>query len=91
MSTDISIDPTPNPNSLKFSCEGSTFIHSGLVSVSSVAEAEGDPFIEDLISIEGVGNVFILPQFVTISKQASGSWNDIVPKVETILKDRLSR
>ena len=59
--------------------------------MSSEADAENDDFSLSLISIAGVSNVFILPQFVTITKEPSASWNDIAPKVEKLLETRISR
>lgn len=85
----IKTSPTPNPNSLKFTLEDGTFIESGMESFNSRDEATGHPLGERLFEIDGVDNVFILPQFLTVTKSATADWNDLVPHVERVIEDVL--
>lgn len=85
----IDTSPTPNPNSLKFTLKSGTFIESGMESFNSDAEAEGHPLGERLFEIEGVANVFILPQFLTVTKLETARWKEIVPEVERVVEDAL--
>jgi hypothetical protein len=87
----IDTTPTPNPNSLKFTLGKGTFIESGMESFNAPAEAAGHLLGERLFEIEGVANVFILPQFLTITKVDTARWNDIVPAVERIVREALDR
>ncbi|MEX2401932.1 MAG: NifU N-terminal domain-containing protein, partial [Rhodothermales bacterium] len=66
-----------------------TFIESGMESFNSRAEATGHPLAERLFEIDGVDNVFILPQFLTVTKSATADWNDVVPGVERVVEDVL--
>ncbi|HEX7070517.1 MAG TPA: NifU N-terminal domain-containing protein [Rhodothermales bacterium] len=79
-------DPTPNPNSLKFTTDAGLFIPSGMESFSSAAEAEAHPLGSRLFAIPGVANVFILPQFLTITKTPAANWNVLLPKVRAALE-----
>lgn len=85
----FSVQPTPNPNSLKFATTGRPFIESGMGAFSSPAEAEGDPLGEPLFALPGVLNVLVLPAFVTVTKQPEADWNALVPEIERILSEHL--
>lgn len=85
----IDASPTPNPNSLKFTLRKGTFIESGMESFSVPDDAEGNELGERLFKIGGVANVFILPQFLTITKTEAARWDEIVPLVERAVDDTL--
>jgi hypothetical protein len=87
----VDTSPTPNPNSLKFTLREGTFIESGMESFNAPVEAEGHPLGKRLFEIEGVANVFILPQFLTITKVETARWNDVIPEVERVVGDELGR
>ena len=82
----IRTHPTPNPNSLKITRDGAPFIEAGLESFASAAEAAGHPLGEPLFAIDGVANVFILPDFLTITKAPSARWDDILPSAKAVLE-----
>jgi len=86
----IHSSPTPNPNSLKFTADGETFLDRGMVSVSSKDQAEDGSLAARLISVNGVTDVFITPQFVTVSKDNAADWATLSPKVEAILEGELN-
>src|SRR5690625_6444519 len=84
------IHPTPNPNSLKITTDAGAFIESGMESFASAEEAEQHELGRRLFSLTGVENVFILPDFLTITKHTAADWDNLLPKVELTLKDRKS-
>jgi hypothetical protein len=85
----LQVEPTPNPNSLKFTPENGSLLDGGMVSIDSEDEADEHPLGRRLFSVPGVTNVFITPGFVTVSKQDAAEWNSLRPKVESILKEYL--
>lgn len=85
----IHAEPTPNPNSIKFSTSNGRFLDGNMAAFSSKDEAEDHPLANRLFSVGGVEDVFITPDFVTVSKQPSTNWNHLKPKVETILQEHL--
>lgn len=78
---------TPNPNSIKIVTDGPSFIEEGMESFNSVQEAEGHPLGQRIFSLPGIANVFILPQFVTVTKHPATNWDILLPKVEEVLHD----
>ncbi len=85
----FSIQPTPNPNSLKFTASGRSFIERGMGAFASAAEAEGDPLGEALFAVPGVYNVLVLPAFVTVTKRPEADWNAMLPNIERALTAHL--
>ncbi len=83
-------EPTPNPNSIKITSDAGAFIEGGLVSIASAEEADVHPLGRLLYAVEGVANVLILPQFVTISKVDEANWGDVLPAVKEILQNHLA-
>jgi hypothetical protein len=87
---EIQAERTPNPNSLKFTALDGGFFHDDVVAVSSKAEADRHPLADKLFSLSGVADVFITPEFVTVSKAPSTEWDDLKAEVETTLTDYLA-
>ena len=83
------VETTPNPNSLKFMSGDASFLEEGIAAYSSREEARGDPLARRLFSVAGVEDVFMTPQFVTVSKEPGAEWSHIKPEVETILREYL--
>ncbi len=83
---DIHIAPTPNPNSLKFTLGEGVFIESGMESFSSPVEAEDNMLGSRLFALPGVVNIFILPQFLTVTKHPAEDWDVLIPKIESAIR-----
>ncbi|MFT4605579.1 MAG: hypothetical protein ACI9W4_002321 [Rhodothermales bacterium] len=81
----ITTHPTPNPNSKKITRDSGPFIAAGMESFGSAAEAAGHPLGEPLFAIEGVTNVFILPVFLTITKEPAAKWDPILKAAKLLL------
>ena len=58
---------TPNPNALQFVING-VILDSGNISFASKKEAEGDKMGTALFERPGVINVFVMDNFVTVTK-----------------------
>jgi NFU1 iron-sulfur cluster scaffold homolog, mitochondrial len=71
---------TPNPNALQFVING-VILDNGNISFASKKEAEGDKMAEALFERVGVLSVFVMDNFITVTKDDKTSW---VP-----LKDRV--
>lgn len=84
----IHAERTPNPNSLKFTASEGQF-REDVAAFSSAAEAEDDPLAHELFSLSEVVDVFITPEFVTVSKQADAAWADTKPDITEILESHL--
>ena len=71
---------TPNPNALQFVINA-VVLDNGKISFTSKQEAEGDKMAEAVFERPGVLSVFVMDNFVTVTKDEKTSW---VP-----LKDRV--
>jgi len=79
------VQPTPNPNAMKFVLDST--ISSTPARFYSREEAKGHALATRLMAIEGVSNVMLLADFVTIGKRPEARWSEIKPQVTRILKE----
>lgn len=75
-------DPTPNPNALKFTVG----VPVGGPTTFVAAKPTDDPLGSALLGVPGVTSVFMTADFVTITKDPSATWDDIVPAATPILE-----
>jgi hypothetical protein len=75
---------TPNPNAMKFTLDRPA-VESGSRSINSADSARGDPVAEPLFRIDGVVSVFMVADFVTVTKDAAASWDELSPKIVATL------
>ena len=78
----VNIDPTPNPNALKFSVGTDV---GGPKTFVAGREAD-DPMAEQLLALEGVTSVFMTADFVTLSKHPDSGWDTIADEAKRILE-----
>lgn len=85
----VKFHETPNPNAGKFTV-GRTLVEgrSGLT-FGSAAAAAGDPVAARLMAEPGVRSVFMVADFVTVTKDDAASWADLAPRVQTALRETL--
>lgn len=82
----IRFDETPNPQAGKFTV-GRTLVEGrkGLT-FSSAGEAGDNPIAAALLAEPGVASVFIVADFVTVTKQPDARWTELAPRVQAALK-----
>lgn len=85
----VTYQPTPNPNSLKFVLDRPV-VEAGSESYMNAEDAKGSPVASALFAIEGVAGVFMLGNFVTVTKAPEASWEDLVPQVEQVLSEQFA-
>ncbi|MCS7013402.1 MAG: NifU N-terminal domain-containing protein [Chloroherpetonaceae bacterium] len=71
----IDIQPTPNPNAMKFVVNG--VFPPGSHAFMSAAEAEKDPLAKEIFALSGVTSVFYMNNFLTVSKAPNAAWDEI--------------
>lgn len=86
---DILYQPTPNPNSMKFTLDRKV-VESGSKSYMNKEAAEESPLARALFEVEGVASLFMLGNFITVNKEPQAAWEDLVPKIEDVLRSQLS-
>jgi hypothetical protein len=85
MSVNVSITPTPNPNSMKITVDR-TVIDKGSKTFDSAAEASSNPLASALFNIGGVASVFMLNNFITVTKASDADWKAMLPELERIVR-----
>ena len=84
-SISVTADVTPNPNAMKFTLDR-TVCETGSFSFSVGDDAVAHPIATALLALEGVTSVFGVNDFVTVSKQADTTWDDLMPRVVSAIK-----
>lgn len=82
----VSIDPTPNPNALKFTVGRDVGGPKTFVAGKDV----DDPMAAEILDLEGVTSVFMTADFVTLSKRPDASWDNIAGPAQQILETHFS-
>lgn len=81
---------TPNPNAGKFVVGRTVVDGKASVSFYNAAQAAGDPIASALFELDGVASVFMVEDFVTVTKDATADWSDLIPRVASTLERVLS-
>jgi len=84
----VSIQPTPNINALKFVLNR-RLTEGKSQTFRSAADAADVAYARQLLQIPGVVQVFVLNDFVTVTRDPQATWEAIVPRAEEILKASL--
>lgn len=77
MGAEVRIDTTPNENALKYTVIGKQVIESGHKTYNSVNDAGDCPVAQTLFGLEGVTSVFLMADFITVTKAPGASWDNI--------------
>jgi Fe-S cluster biogenesis protein NfuA len=80
------IEPTPNPNAMKFILREPLTV-GGSRSYDRPSDAEGDPLAEQLFAIEHVVSVFYMDRFLTVTKDPFGSWDVLLPLLAAPIRE----
>ena len=76
----VNIEPTPNPNALKFVVKES-LLAKGVRSFQDFASAAGDPLGSAIFALGSVTSVFYMDRFVTVNKLHSADWTELIDPV----------
>jgi hypothetical protein len=81
----IEVQPTPNPNAMKFVLGRKAFGRP--LSFASAEAAAGHVLAEQIFALPGVYNVFMVQDFVTVNKLPEVPWEPLVAAVQAILDE----
>ena len=79
----ITVQATPNPNALKFILPQKHFAKP--VNISSPDAAADHPLAAQLLALDGVYNVFMVQDFVTVNKRPDVPWEPLREQVEAVI------
>ncbi|RDW18252.1 scaffolding protein [Oceanobacillus arenosus] len=80
----VRIEPTPNPNAMKFSTDSVIFEGTNSVSVMAGDTSE-HAILNDLMKLEGVDNVFGYQNFITVNKKFDVEWESITSSIQEVI------
>ncbi len=80
---------TPNPNALQFVING-VILDNGNISFTSKEDAEGDKMAAALLDKPGVITVFVMDNFVTVTKDEKTSWVPLKDRIWKSIEDTVT-
>jgi hypothetical protein len=80
----LEVQPTPNPNAMKFVLDAP--VTPQPISYFNADAAGAHPLAKRLFEIKGVTSLLLLGDFVTINKSPAAGWDDIKRQAKAILK-----
>ena len=80
------IEPTPNPNAMKFILR-EPLTWGVTRSYENAAQAVGDPLALALFDIEHVTNVFYVDHWVTVTQDGSADWQELMRQLAVPIRD----
>jgi Fe-S cluster biogenesis protein NfuA len=82
----VNIEPTPNPDALKFIMQ-TPILRSGTRSFRDFGSAVGDPLASRLFALGHVTSVFYMDRFVTVNKDPGEEWTSLIDPVCEAIED----
>ncbi|WP_416149765.1 conserved virulence factor C family protein [Salipaludibacillus sp. HK11] len=79
----ISVEPTPSPNTMKFTLNES-LAQGTANNYTDKNKHEGPSFVKDIFEIEGVKGVYHVADFIAVERNAKVDWKVILPKVRHV-------
>lgn len=88
--SNVRFQPTPNPNAGKFIVNRKVVEGRSSRSFYSADDASDHPLAAALFELEGVASVFMVDDFVTVTKTPAADWESLIPQVQTAIEQALA-
>jgi hypothetical protein len=83
----VRFQTTPNPNAGKFTVDRRVVEGKASKSYYNAAQAGDDPVGAALFALDGVASLFMVDDFITVTKTPAAAWDTLTPAViETIAR-----
>jgi NFU1 iron-sulfur cluster scaffold homolog, mitochondrial len=86
---DVYAEATPNPAVLKFVTNKALAADQVFEFTNAGQAAEGSPLAAKLFEIDNITAVFIMNNFVSITKSEEAEWVSLIPEIRTLIKTYL--
>ena len=81
----VSIEPTPNPNSMKINLDES--LDPGIKYTFTQQDKANYPdYVQKILAISGVVSIFQVNDFISIQRHPNADWENILARVRTVLE-----
>ena len=81
----LSIETTPNPNSMKLNLD-ETLAKGVAITYTHVNRADCPAYIDKILAIPGVSSVFRVEDFMAIQRKPTAGWEDILSQARAVLE-----
>jgi NFU1 iron-sulfur cluster scaffold homolog, mitochondrial len=85
----VDFQQTPNPNAGKFVVSQQVAPVGTSRSYYEADEAREDPVARALMRLNGIRSVFMVDDFITVTKTPAASWDELVPQVREAIREHL--
>lgn len=85
----VQFQATPNPNAGKFVVDRAVVEGEASQSFFNEDDAQGNPLAEALMEVDGVDSLFMVEDFVTVTKTLDADWQELIPIVEETIRQNL--
>jgi hypothetical protein len=82
----VRFQTTPNPNAGKFIVGRPVVEGRASKSFYSAAQAATEPVAAALFELDGVQSIFMVEDFITVTKTADADWGRLVPEVSAVIE-----
>jgi hypothetical protein len=82
----VNFQPTPNPNAGKFNVGRPVVEGRSSRSFYTADQAAADPVAAALFELDGVASIFMVEDFVTVTKEPGADWGELIPAVTSTLE-----
>lgn len=82
----IETNETPNPECLRFFSMELSFLPQGqTMDMPNSGHAYKSPLAESLFKIDGVFGVYFADEYITLTKETTAAWEELVPQVQEVI------
>ena len=85
MAVEVNISSTPNENAMKYTLNCNA-LESGHKTYANAEAAEESPVAKALFAIDGVTQVFLMADFITVTKKPESSWGSLEAAILDAIK-----
>lgn len=85
----VEFQPTPNPNAGKFVIGRQVAPVGTSRSYYELEETEEDSVARALMGIDGVRSIFMVDDFITVTKKHTARWDALIPAVQMAIRQEL--
>ena len=86
----VRYQPTPNPNAGKFTVDRPVVEGKASKSFYAAEQAAADPVAKALFELDGVASIFMVADFVTVTKAPEADWAALVPAVTAAIEQSMA-
>ena len=85
MTVEVSISTTPNENAMKYTLNCNA-IESGHKTYANAEAAEDSDVAKALFAIDGVTQVFLMADFISVTKNPEAKWSNLEASILDAIK-----